>query len=33
MAVGGVRAGDEVHVQRVRDGEPDLEAAWQPPKR
>ena len=32
MAVGGVRDGDEVHVQRVRNGEPDLEAAWQPPK-
>lgn len=28
MAVEGVRAGDEVHVHRVRRGEEDLEAQW-----
>jgi aquaporin related protein len=28
MTVDAVREGDEVHVQRVRDGECDLEAAW-----
>lgn len=28
MAVDGVRDGDEIRVQRVRDGEPDLEANW-----
>jgi aquaporin related protein len=28
MAVEGVRDGDEVHVQRIRDGGQDLEANW-----
>jgi aquaporin related protein len=31
MAVGGVRDGDEVQVQRKREGEQDLEAQWRPP--
>lgn len=28
MAIDGVREGDEVHLKRVRSGEPDLEAGF-----
>ena len=31
MAIEGVRDGDEVQVQRKREGEQDLEAQWHPP--
>jgi hypothetical protein len=31
MAIEGVRDGDEIQVQRKREGEEDLEAQWQLP--